>query len=78
MHIFNGLNWGMTWGMGLSWIFLIGMLIFIIWAVIKIYNSNKNLSSDGGTEALGILKERFARGDINTKEYNEKRPVLPG
>jgi uncharacterized membrane protein len=32
----------------------------------------------GGNSALEILNERFARGDINKTEYDERRRVLEG
>jgi putative membrane protein len=30
----------------------------------------------GGDSALGILSERYARGEINQAEYDERRRVL--
>jgi putative membrane protein len=32
----------------------------------------------GGNSALEILNQRFARGDINKTEYDERRRVLEG
>lgn len=70
-----GMN-GMGWGMGFSWLFGIVLLILIIWAVTKGLNSGQNDISTENKSALDILKERYARGEINKEEFEEKKHVL--
>jgi len=70
----NGIH-GMGWGMGLGWILGFAVLIIVIWAVSKSINSS-HISTSQTKSALDILKERYARGEINKYEFEEKKHVL--
>lgn len=63
----------MGYGMMLSmlfWIVLIGFAIYgFILLIIKPFENKSN-------NAINILKERFARGEIDAVEYNEKKNLL--
>jgi putative membrane protein len=72
MHGFQGMNWGMNWGTGLSWIFGIALLILLVWAIVKITSNRTPASAERQKTALEILKERFAKGEINKEEYEKK------
>lgn len=75
-------------GYGAPGIDMIGMLVWIaIWILVitfivivvrKILASGKNGTSVvlNGTSAIEILKERYARGEIDTKEYEERKKAL--
>lgn len=59
-------------GMGFIWIPLIFLLIIAM--VITIQKINKNSSggqSSDESKAIGILKERLAKGEIDLEEYDE-------
>ncbi len=71
----NGIH-GMGWGMGLAWILGIVVLIVIIWAVTRGINTGQNATPTEKKSALDILKERYARGEINKEEFEEKKHVL--
>jgi len=69
-----GMN-GMSWGMGIGWIAGLIILVLVIWAITKNVNSGSSNSSVQKS-ALDILKERYARGEINQEEFEEKKNVL--
>jgi putative membrane protein len=63
------------WGMGFSWIIGLALLAVFFWFIIRTFNQ-KNKSEGTGVSALEILKERYARGEINKEEYEEKRKSI--
>lgn len=48
--------------------------IFLIVYIVK--NNNKRRGWSTSASALNILKERFARGEIDIHEYRERKEVL--
>jgi putative membrane protein len=80
-------GWGaFGWlGMLITLLFWVGVLVLIVWAVVRIVSA---LEHRGGTpphthgggmpsaSPEDILKERFARGEIDAKEFEERRRVL--
>ena len=67
---------------GFFWMGPIFMVIFwglIIWAIVAIVRSitGKNISRPNEDDSsLRILKERYARGEIDQKEFEEKSRQL--
>ncbi len=63
--------------MGLFWLVVVGL---IIWAVVSAAHRSGEVDPSGhmgGSEsALEILKKRYARGEINKAEYEEKKKDL--
>lgn len=57
---------------------LIFLLIFIgaIYLIVFLLNKYTKPSASGKDEALNILRERFARGEIDEFEYREKKRIL--
>ena len=53
-------------------------VIFLFIALVKGYHhSSQDYDSEGGTKALDILKERYAKGDIDKKKFDEmKKDIL--
>ena len=80
-------NGGSHWGL---WILTsLAMLVFwgiLAWAVVNIVRHNnahrdgrsQSPAGTGGSDALRILDERFARGEIETDEYTRRRDLLKG
>ncbi len=70
--------WGDGWwgfGMGLVWLVFLGLIVTGIVLVIR--GSSEGGSGRGrGTSALDILDDRFARGEIDREEYEERKRVL--
>ena len=72
----NGIH-GMGWGMGLAWILGIVVTIVLVWVIVNGFSLSQNSSTTGEKKsALDILKERYARGEINKDEFEEKKHVL--
>jgi putative membrane protein len=69
-------GWG--WGMGFGGIFMILFWVLIVLGIVALV---KWLSSAGGSgrsgkSALEILKERYAKGEINREQYEQMRRDL--
>lgn len=77
-----GLYYGDTFGWGFNSLFMttmmlifwVGIIFIIIWMVKEL--SGKNDNSHKIDSAIEILKERFAKGEIDKKEFEERRKIL--
>lgn len=71
-----GWGWGMGFGMisvVLFWVLVIlGIVILVKW----IAGSSSGPSQPPAKTALDILKERYARGEIDKQEFEEKKRDL--
>jgi len=65
-------------GMWFSWVFWIIIIAVIAWLVMSmVKHSQKNQGSRSAKESpLDILKNKYARGEINKEEYLEKKKDL--
>lgn len=76
MNNMDGLGWGPVFG----WIFMLlfwGLVIFGIVAIVKgLYGSSQNTNNQETKTALDILKERYARGEIDREEFEQKKQDL--
>lgn len=74
--IYNGWGWSgmMSWfGGGIMMIiFWIAVIYFIVWLV----RNNKTNGTDNSKKAIDLLKERYAKGEIDKKEFEEKKKDL--
>lgn len=71
---------GGWWMMGLGWIFMVSIWALVILAVVAMLRwLGMPWGGRGGTQhktPLDILKERYARGEIDREEYEQKRRDL--
>ena len=72
-------GWGMGWFGGIFmmifWVLILVGLIFLIKWLIQTTNRVKS-DVGNGNPALQILKERYARGEIDNTEFEEKKKVI--
>ena len=73
------------WGvLGILWLlvqllFLGGLVAVIVWAVVRISANRQGGGADaraGGNSAEETLRQRFARGEIDANEYEERHRIL--
>ncbi|MDO8575564.1 MAG: SHOCT domain-containing protein [bacterium] len=74
-------NWGYnmmngTIGGIMMIFFWILLVIFIVWVVKEISGKNSHTNSASNSRAIDILKERYAKGEIDKQEFEAKKKDL--
>lgn len=74
---------GIDGGFGFGWIFMIIFWAVIIWAIIALVRHFAGRDSHWqfrgkDEEALRILRERYAKGEISKDEFEERKAALLG
>jgi putative membrane protein len=77
-------GWGMMGGFGWMWFMPIFFILFwglVIWGIVALVRGLSEPRSSDSTpstadSALEVLKRRYARGEINKEEYEEKKKDL--
>jgi putative membrane protein len=83
----RGYDWGhgpgmIGWGYGMGWFggiimiafwiaVIVGIVLLIRWLIISTRTDSQGMNS--GDSALEILKKRYARGEIDREEFEEKK-----
>lgn len=69
-----GLMAGMGWlGIMTMAIFWVGVIVLVVWGISTLSAQSRHV---GTPDALEILKQRFARGEIGRDEYQQAREAL--
>lgn len=71
----RGMWSGWMGGWGWLWIVLI-VIVIVLLVLLLTRRSGPTDTSVRGDEALRILEERFARGEIDREEFEERRRTL--
>ena len=70
MHGFGGMGPGMIW----FWIIGILIFLFVVWLITRSVSQNRPDSQN--KSALDILKERYARGEIDKEDFDKRKKDL--
>lgn len=77
--LFGGLGMGsyglLGFGMGFGFLFMILFWGVIIWLIVTLVNATAK-KEDVTEKPLDILKKRFAKGEINKKQFEEMKKEL--
>ncbi|MGV8980636.1 SHOCT domain-containing protein [Clostridium sp.] len=70
----SGYGYNMMGGLfGFICIIIIAITVFVVYKLLK----NNNVKDRGSRDnSLNILNERFARGEMDEEEYNDKKKLL--
>lgn len=73
--MFDGTHgmWGMHW---VWWIFWILVIIGVIWMVVRTQRETGSPDRPAPETPLDILQRRYAKGEISTEEYEERKERL--
>jgi len=65
-------GFGGWWTMGIFWLVVIGLIVWLVVYLARNSGATTTRSTGGELKAVDILKARYARGEIDEKEYKEK------
>lgn len=75
MNCMNGIGmmgFPMGLGMGLLWILIIGL---VVWGLYRLISTGDSMPSSRESP-LDTLQRRYARGEMSTEEYKERKEIL--
>jgi putative membrane protein len=83
--VYSNWRWGMMgpgmmfgyggWFMGIFMVIFWGLIIWGVVALVRYFSRNRQIIGPDYT-ALEILKRRYAQGEINKEEFEEKKKAL--
>ncbi len=77
------MHWGWDAGgwlmMGIGMLFWVVILVAVVWLVVRTINAADRRQADGRgdrDEALDVLRRRFANGEIDAEEFEQRLTLL--
>ena len=67
---------GCSGAMLLGSLFLLALVVVGVWLAVRAFRGDGGTSASGDSSALGILEDRYARGEIDRDEFQERRRTL--
>jgi putative membrane protein len=64
------------WWIGSVWVFRVIILIIVVWIVLRAASRAHEGRAEGRVTPEEILRERYARGEIDTEEFQRRLAVL--
>ena len=71
-----GSDGGMLFGGGLMWVFWLLLIVFVAVIVKALIGSTPGAGTAGKESPLDVLKQRYARGEIDEQEFERHRREL--
>lgn len=71
----NMFGWGLGGGIMMV-IFWAAIVLFIVWVVREVVGRDNSDKTRHGKSAIESLEERYAKGEIEKKEFEEKKKDL--
>ncbi|MCF8304745.1 MAG: SHOCT domain-containing protein [Bacteroidales bacterium] len=72
----GGFGNGPGFGMGGGWIIGLIIIALISWLVVRLTTHNPSPATANRGSALDVLKKRYAKGEIDKQEFEEKKKDL--
>ncbi len=77
------MHWGWDAGgwlmVGIGMLFWVVILVAVVWLVVRTINAADRRQADGRgdrDEALDVLRRRFANGEIDAEEFEQRLTIL--
>ncbi|MCB2224503.1 MAG: SHOCT domain-containing protein [Actinobacteria bacterium] len=70
----DGWAWGPAWLMGLFMILIVALVAWLVWSATRGWDRRP----PSGGNALDVLDDRYARGEIDRDEYLRRREDIRG
>ena len=73
----DDLGWAGWLGMGLMMLAMVALIGFVAWLIVRAVRPDRDGPRHAaGDDALQALQTRYARGEISTEEFEERRDRL--
>lgn len=78
VHMLGGAGWGYMMMGPIMMIIFIGLVVLVVLAVIRWFGLGTTTGKSDEDRATALLRERFARGEIDEAEFETRLRTLEG